>query len=669
MNSKNLRALIVDDDEDDVFLICDTISEIDDTNYATEVVHCPQKALTLLKQEEFDVVLCDFMMGATSGLDFIESIRTEGIEVPVILLTGLGDRSLDHAALAAGASDFLCKDALTPDNVDRAIRYSIANLERQRLFHTVLNSVEAAVVVLDSDRMPVLWNRQFLELSTAHAPLHGAQAVEMLASVVSTDKETFSVGERIFEKKTSQLPNASTVIMLHDVTEHVEALRAREEASRRAAHLAMYCSLTGLPNRNAFTARLNEEISRAAQNGERFYLLNLDLNRFKEVNDVYGHAVGDQLLAQVCQRMAACMGDGDYIARMGGDEFVALQLGSGEVGRIPDLARRIAAAVNGSYSIGEILLHTGISIGVAVFPDHGLTAEELMSRADTAMYRAKKDPHNPICSYDEAMDRFLQETRFLAQELKKAVNDNTIGLHYQPQAGVADGRIVGFEALARWQHARLGNIPPSRFIPIAEDHGLIEPLTTNILDQACTVAAQWDNPMKVAVNISPIQIKHSNLVELIHSVLFKTGLPSNRLELEVTESVLIDDFDRALHVIRGLKNIGVSVALDDFGTGHSSLSTLISFPFDKIKIDRSFTEIVETSPKAAEVVKAVIGLGHTLDFRITAEGVQTPGQVSFLTDLKCHEMQGYLIGKPMPANAIGDLLRNPGPMAERARCA
>lgn len=660
MGTDKIHILVVDDDEDDIYLICDTISECPGNSYSVRTSHKPSEAAEILRQGGVDIVLCDYVMGSITGIDFITASRAEGIDVPIILLTGMAAGSADQAALEAGASDFISKTNMTPEVIDRAIRYSIANAERQRLFQTVLDNVNAAVALIDRDQQPTLWNPEFGELARAHAKDCGCEThIEAFAKDMLAAKRTISIGGRVLDKNVSNTPDNGVVIILHDVTEHVEALREREKAENRAAHLAMNCSLTSLPNRNAFSERINQEISAAKSEGREFYLLNLDLNKFKEVNDIYGHKTGDLLLVEVAKRLSDCCRGNDYIARLGGDEFMAIQSKTQDSEDLPSLARRIAHTVDTSILLDDTLVRTGVSIGVAVYPDHGQTAEELMSKADIAMYRAKADPINRIYAYDEEMDRNVRETMKIGQELRKTVESGLIDVYFQPQANFERGETIGFEALARWNHPELGPIPPSTFIPIAEDNGLITGLGELALTRACEIAASWDNSLSVAVNISPVQIRHVDLPALVHSVLLKTGLPPSRLELEVTESVLIDDANRALHALRGIKNLGVSIALDDFGTGYSSLSTLISFPFDKIKIDRSFVEQLGQNHQADVIIRAIIGMAHQLGFKIIAEGVENRDQIEFLLRERCHEMQGFFIGQPVPPGDIEQFLASP----------
>ena len=670
-NEGRIRILILDDDEDDIFLVSEAITEAGRASYDIMVAHEPSVAAQILREHAVDIVLCDYLLGATTGIDFITSMRAEGLEVPIILLTGVGNETTDNAALAAGASDFLSKESVTPDVIDRAIRYSIANAERKKLLQTVLSNVNAAVALISHDHRPSIWNPNFAELAKAYAEAHGRSiTLNQFARIMASSDSTVTVCDRVLDKKITEVDGSgSSVMLLHDVTEHVAALREREAAENRAAHLAMNCSLTGLPNRNAFSAKIDEEIKKAKAEGYEFYLLNLDVDKLKSVNDIYGHSVGDSLLRDVAQRLSSCCGPDDFIARLGGDEFMAIQKKPQGSPEIPDLARRMADQFVTPFTLDELVTHSGISIGIAVYPHHGDSAEELMSNADVAMYRAKADPLRKIYAFNNDLDTHIRQTRQIAQDLRHTIEDSGLQVHFQPQADMIEGRITGFEALARWNHPKFGAISPGQFVPIAEENGLITRLGEFVLTRACETAASWPEPVNVAVNISPVQILHVDLARVVQETLIKTGLPPSRLELEVTESVLIHDTARALHVLRGIKNLGVSIALDDFGTGYSSLSTMISFPFDKIKIDRSFIRTFKQNHQAAVVTRTMIGMAQQLDYRVIAEGVENTEHVDFLIGEGCREMQGFLIGRPDSEDRLVFSLDDHPITAKRAKSA
>lgn len=655
--SAKTRVLILDDDDDDIFLVKDAIEEIGAETYEIASTNSPQDAEIMLIEGKTDIVLCDYRMGNITGIDFIVQQRENGVDTPIILLTGMTDRSTDEAALNAGASDFISKTNINPDNLDRSIRYALANTQRQRVFQSVLENVNAGVALVSNDLEPTIWNPEFEAIVKYATGSLDEHAINAFIHTALNEKRVLNVRRRVYEKKVSYTSDNAMVLLLHDVTEHVEALKEREEAKNKAAHLAMNCSLTGLPNRNSFVERIEDEINAAERDNAQFFMLNLDLNKFKEVNDVYGHNTGDSLLIEVSKRFKQACREGDYLARLGGDEFVAIQrCNPNNTDQIPALAKRLVDCVDSVMKIEGIQLQIGVSIGIARYPEHGKTAAELLSNADTAMYRAKRENGEKVHSFDEEMDRKIRESRMLGQELRSAVEQGNIKVHFQPQADVTTGEITGFEALARWQHPRLGMVSPIMFIPLAEERGLISKLGQSVLEQACEMAAKWPKPLTLAVNVSPVQIRDHNLVKIVQEALINSKLPAHRLELEVTESVLIDDEVRALHVLRALKNLGVAISLDDFGTGFSSLSTLIAFPFDKIKIDRSFVENCSRNTQAALVTRTIIKMGMQMGCRIIAEGVQTEEHIEFLQKEGCQSMQGYLIGRPASIEDIEYLM-------------
>jgi diguanylate cyclase (GGDEF)-like protein len=435
------------------------------------------------------------------------------------------------------------------------------------------------------------------------------------------------------------------VNVLQDVTEH-------KRAEARIAHMAYFDGLTDLPNRAAFNECLATTLERATREKERFALLCLDLDRFKEVNDVFGQVVGDTLLRDVAKRIADAAGEA-FLARLGGDEFAVIASGGPQPAGAAVLAERLMAAFAEDFAVDKDRLHIGVSIGVAIFPADGHDVSSLLANADAALHRAKTGGRGAICFFEADMDQRLRERRALVHDLHSAIERGELTVHYQPQARI-DGGITGFEALVRWKHPTRGLIPPDMFIPAAEESGLILWVGEWVLREACREAASWPKPLNIGVNLSPLQFRHGDLPGLVHTVLLETGLAPGRLELEITESVLIDDFSRGVAILRRLKLLGVHIAMDDFGTGYSSLSNLQAFAFDRIKIDRSFISSLRTNRQSATIVRAVIGLGRGLDLPVIAEGVETAEQLAFLSSASCDEVQGYLIGKPQPIEAYAE---------------
>ena len=445
--------------------------------------------------------------------------------------------------------------------------------------------------------------------------------------------------------------------VIEDVTERVNT-------QERISHLAQHDALTDLPNRSAFNAALAERLERAQKASTSFAVLSLDLDRFKDVNDVFGHPVGDMMMRATAERLAA-EADGAFVARIGGDEFMILMPDDARREDVLSLAERLVEAIGKELEVDDYLPHVGLSVGIAVYPDDGPDAATLLANADSALYRAKREGRGRVCFFETEMDRELRDRRLLQHDLRQAMEQNELQIYFQPQARM-DGEIVGFEVLLRWKHPTRGFVPPDQFIPLAEENGLIIQIGEWVLREACREAASWPRPLQVAVNLSPVQFQAGDLERSIHQVLLETGLAPTRLEVEITEGVLIGDFGRAVNLLRRLKALGIRIAMDDFGTGYSSLSYLQSFPFDKIKIDRSFILNLGATPQSAEIVRAVLSLAHALHIPVVAEGVETESQRAFLAGETCEEMQGYLIGRPEPIEHYFDLI---GINVERRRYA
>ena len=374
------------------------------------------------------------------------------------------------------------------------------------------------------------------------------------------------------------------------------------------------------------------------------------------MNDIYGHSTGDQALRLAAERMSIKLKRGEFLGRVGGDEFVIVQSQADQPAAAAALAARLIDSFEVPFEVEDTPTSIGASIGIAIYPHDGRAAEQLLANADMALYRAKNSGRGRACFFEPEMDMAVRRRRRLAQELKTALTERQFELYYQPQVRVPAGEIFGFEALLRWQHPEHGLVEPGEFIPIAEESGLIVPIGEWALRTACREAANWPKPYKVGVNLSPRQLQQANFAGIVHRILLETGLSPARLELEVTETTLFVDLQRALDVLRALRALGVSIAMDDFGTGYSSLSSLQAFPFDKIKIDRQFVEHLGERTQAAMIVKSVLGLGKSLDIPVLAEGVETQEQLEFLNSVACEEVQGYLFGRPASAERTSKII-------------
>jgi len=432
----------------------------------------------------------------------------------------------------------------------------------------------------------------------------------------------------------------------------IRDLSARKASEARIEHLALHDPLTDLPNRRLFMELSNKAISHSARSGERLAVLAIDLDGFKLVNDMHGHAAGDELLKTVAERISATLREADVFARFGGDEFAILQSFAAQPKQAMVLAERLLDTLSKPIRLADAEVTVSASIGVALYPDDGRTPADLLRNADTAMYRAKADGKATCRFFEPQMDAALEGRRRLESRLRLAIAEGKLTVAFQPLVCSDSRETLGFEALVRWRDEELGMIPPVDFIPVAEETGLIIPMGELVLRRACTEAASWSKPLRVAVNLSVVQFRRRGLVDTVREILAETGLPGDRLELEVTESLLIDNRDDALRTLTALKALGVRIAMDDFGTGYSSLSYLQSFPFDKIKIDRCFVNDLQPGSQNASIVRAVASMGRSLQMRVVAEGVETQGQAKLLRELDCDELQGYLISRPMPAEDI-----------------
>ncbi len=445
---------------------------------------------------------------------------------------------------------------------------------------------------------------------------------------------------------------AGFLILGTGIATHLIEQRLRESSEDQLHHMALHDPLTGLPNRTSFYARLDARLD--GQRAEDTAVAAIDLNRFKEINDGWGHAAGDHVLITLAERLRKFDGGRHFAARLGGDEF-CLILKTGNAAELQDLVQALEAEFNAPVEYGALEATTGASIGVAVFPRDGEDRDSLVRNADLAMYKAKADPLTNICYYNAELGDAVRDRRQLANDLRTAIENDELALHYQVQTSIETGEIRGYEALLRWTHPVRGNIPPSDFIPLAEANGLILPLGDWVLRRACLDAAAWPHDLKVAVNLSAIQLTHIALPQQIHQVLLETGLPPSRLEIELTETALIKDKAQSLHIMRQIKALGVSIALDDFGKGYSSLDTLRTFPFDKIKLDKSFTDELKTDQRSLAVVRAVLALAKSLGIPVLAEGIETAEQLELLRIEHCDEGQGFLLGRPAPKDVVDRL--------------
>ncbi|WP_425304903.1 putative bifunctional diguanylate cyclase/phosphodiesterase [Bradyrhizobium erythrophlei] len=454
----------------------------------------------------------------------------------------------------------------------------------------------------------------------------------------------------IYSRQLMHGDQPAMLLALMDITE-------RKRAEARLAFMAQHDSLTGLPNRNLLRQQMEDMLQHTRRSTDKVAVLMLGLDNFKAVNDTLGHGIGDKLLRGVAKRLRSTLREEDALARLNSDEFTIVQ---GGVMRPEDavlLARRILDAIGEPYLLDGHSVVVGASIGIAMSPGDGEDSEKLLKSADMALSRAKSEFRGTFSFFEAEMDARAQSRRKIEIDLRDAIQNEGLRPYYQPLVDLASGRITGFEALVRWPHPERGMISPGEFIPVAEETGLINPLGALMLRRACMDAAQWPDDVRVAVNLSPLQFRTGNLLALITDALRQSGLPARRLELEITETLLLEKSSQVLATLHALRALGVRMSMDDFGTGYSSLSYLRSFPFDKIKIDQSFVRDLGANPDAQAIVRSIVSLGVGLGVTITAEGVETEAELSCLRAEGCHEGQGFLFSRARPNTEVISLLK------------
>lgn len=549
--------------------------------------------------------------------------------------------------------------------------FSRVSRNEDQLLHTVLNNMSQGVLLFDSEQKLVICNQRYLELYglSQETVRPGCTLRDLLNSRMQIG--TFSgdpadyvarlmeciVAGKTFSKIT-KLDNGRVISLVSKpiigggwLATH-EDITERQCAEERVGHMARHDALTDLPNRVLLRERLVHELKRVKR-GECLAVLCLDLDHFKSVNDTLGHPIGDELLKLVADRLRGCTREPDTIARLGGDEFAIIMTQMKKTTDAANFSRRIREWVIEPYLIDGHQIVTDISIGISISPIDGTEPDDLLKNADMALYDAKADGRGTYRFFELAMDARMKARRDLEMDLRKALVNKEFELYYQPLVSLQTSDITTFEALLRWKHPTRGMISPAEFIPIAEETGLIIPLGKWVLNTACEEAVNWPDHVKVAVNLSPAQLTYRNLVKIVKKALVDSGMDARRLQLEITETVLLQNTFATLATLHELRKLGAQIALDDFGTGYSSLSYLRRFPFDKIKIDRSFIQDMSNGAEPIAIVHAVAGLAKCLNMISTAEGVETQQQLDTVQSIGCAEMQGYLFSRARPAKEIG----------------
>ena len=553
-------------------------------------------------------------------------------------------------------------------------RLSQQRLRREkRRLDTAVNNMTQGLLLFDSSERLIVCNQRYLDMYglSTEVVKQGCSFREVIAHRKATgsfmddvDEYCERVRREIGLRKSMiiETPDGRAIQIVNEpladggwVATH-EDITERRHAEARITHLAHYDALTDLPNRALFHEQLKRELARIAP-GEQLAVMYIDIDEFKSVNDTLGHLIGDELLKSVAVSLGRCIRDTDFVARLGGDEFAIVQTGVGTADDVTGLVTRVLDTIREPYECLGHQVTTDASIGIALAPQHGTDLDQILKNADLAMYAAKSAGRRTYRFFEPEMDARVRARRILEMDLRQAISDGAFEVHYQPCVSLRDNKITGCEALLRWRHSERGMISPAEFIPIAEETGLINQLGEWVLTTACAEATTWPEHIKLAVNVSPVQFKSGTLALKIVAALAASGLPASRLELEITEAVLIRDDEVALAILHQLRTIGVGIALDDFGTGYSSLSYLQRFPFDKIKIDRCFVNDIAEPDGSSCIVQAVVNIAAARQMTTTAEGVETQQQRELLRALGCAEMQGYLFSPAKPAAEIRQLFR------------
>ncbi len=597
------KILVVEDDVVDRRVVCRLLRKIFGEAMVLEVAENVQQALEAARESVFDIFIVDFNLDTETGIDLAAKCGNEDAPQIFILLTGEDSWQVDYQAMSAGFADYLVKTDLSEKRLERSLRYAWRAMRQKRLLMEQATELRRAKAEIEIE-------------SSAHRQL----------------AEELTITQRQLEAALAEA--------------------GRNEARYR--WLAHHDQLTELPNRTLFAAKLAEGMRQSSRSGRVLALCVLDLDRFKQVNDSYGHKAGDELLTLAGERMQACLRSTDIVARLAGDEFAIIMTNLGSRSDAFQPAQKIAHALSEPFEIQGHVVEIGVSLGIADYDgSEAVERDELLHRADLALYRAKESRQGQIEYYDEALTAKCRRDSAIKLRLGRAIRNNELYLVFQPKLSIATGRVVGMEALARWHDPELGQVSPVEFVPIAESTGLIDDLTKCVLKQALNTLVDWQATalanIPMAVNISATQLKSDKPVKLVKRLLSRYDVAPHLLELEITETAALHDIDDAVLLLNRLRDIGISVAIDDFGTGYSYLGLATRLPVNCLKIDRSFVAGMLTNPSDGAAVRATIALAHSLGMRAVGEGVETPQQLNFLKQHGCDEAQGYYIVHPLPA--------------------
>lgn len=609
VETQPLRILVVEDDDVDFRMMRRLLEPLFDEPVRIDRATTFGDATDAISNDSHDIYFVDYRLGGENGLDLIKHVGGDDKHKVIILVTGQENRDVDIAAAQLGAADYLIKAELSATRLERSLRYAREMVNRRKALQR--------------------------------------QADDLLAA-----------NELVEARSEKHLRLANSLVIAQ--TELKQALDRAEESEAKYKQLAQHDMLTGVANRALFGTCLERGIVHTQRSGKQLALLMLDLDRFKVVNDTYGHPVGDALLKKVADKLMTCVRTTDTVARLGGDEFAVIATNLNHSNGAAEVAAKIVQLLGQPITIDGRLISTATSIGIAMLDSRDKDAEQLLQEADAALYQAKQNGRGAYRFFDGVLDQEVKDRKALEADLGFAVARDELFLEYQPKIDLHDGRVTGVEALVRWRHPTRGVIPPGRFIPLAEANGNIQPMARWIIHAACRQAAAWRDSgrteLPVAINLSPLQFRDETLVAEITAATAEAGIPPSMLELEITETVIIDDFDAVVRQLHQLRNLGITITIDDFGAGYSSLALVKHLPADCIKVDRTFVANIPHDSKDVAIVKSVIALANNLDLNSIGEGVETEQQQRFLANLGCREAQGFHIAKPRSATGLVDWL-------------
>ena len=683
--------LLIEDDAADARLIRGAIADARGGPFDVEWVRKLSEGLERLRAEKIGAVFADLFLPDSRGIETLDRLVLAVPQVPIVVLCGVADEDVALRGVQRGARDYLLKGYLDSYSFSRAL---LNMIERKAIEDALFVEKERAQVTLDSIGDAVLstdisgnvtylnlvaesmtgWSREdavgkplaevfhIIDGATrkpCRSPMELAIEQDRTVGLAANSVLVRSDGvESAIEDSAAPIHDregrvTGAVIVFHDVS-------AAKAMTVQMSELAQLDALTGLPNRVHLNDRIAQAITGAHRHSGRFAVLFLDLDHFKHINDSLGHPIGDKLLQSVAKRIVNCVRDSDTVSRQGGDEFVVLLSEITDAKNAALCAQKLLTMLRAPNFIGHHGLEISASIGISIYPDDGTDPETLIKTADTAMYQAKENGRNNYKFFEQEMNIRAVERQSIEEDLRGALERQEFVLEYQPKVDLQTGAITGAEALIRWLHPQRGLVSPMMFVPVAEDSGMILPIGMWVRREACLQARAWQDaglpPLPVAVNISVVEFRDQNFLESVRAILKETRLEPRCLELELTESVLMQHAEKTTVVLQQLKAMGVQLAVDDFGTGYSSLSYLRRFPIDALKIDRSFVREITTNPDDATIVSAVISMGRSLKQRVIAEGVETREQLAFLQNQHCGEGQGYYFSRPVPPQQFAKLL-------------